>query len=431
MCASVRAWGCALGLVWLVVLVGFSELARAEDPNRQRGRELFVKVWEAKQSEPGGDGLGPMFNERSCTACHMLGGIGGAGPLQHNVELLTAVRPESTQDIAAWSKRLPGFHPGLTNTPTTVLHRFSTDAGYNAFRENIVGLVPKRNSSGPIAELRSRQGDRYIISQRSTTSLFGAGFIDNIDVEDIRNAIGQQMREDPAVVGRFVGRFGWRGQMANLQNFVLGACAIELGLNVPGIRQSPNPLRADASILNDMGPQQCVDLVEFVANLPAPRRLGTTDFNQRERIRAGEDTFRSIGCATCHRQALGGYEEIYTDLLVHDMGARLEDPASPAGTVSTQYYGHSPNLTSPLAVERQREWKTPPLWGLRDSGPYLHDGRAATVEEAIMYHGGQAASAAVRYSALPPGQQSQLLLFLSTLAGPDPTLLARYAVSEQ
>jgi CxxC motif-containing protein (DUF1111 family) len=433
MCASARVWCCALGLVWVSLFAVGGSVALGGRGNPERGRELFVKEWKAGESAATGDGLGPMFNESSCVACHSLGGIGGAGPAHHNVDLLTAA-PLKTSDkrVAAWRQRLREFHPGLSDTTNAVLHKFSSDANYSAFRDRILDLIYNRHSSGPIAELDSANGDRYFISQRNTTPLFGAGIIDSITDAEILETLAQQKRDNPEVVGRFLGRFGWRGQMADLQSFVLGACATELGLSVPGRAQATNPLQSNSPAGKlDMTAEQCDDLFEFIASLPAPRQLRGAGVNQTALIRAGENTFASIGCTVCHRPTLGRAQGIYSDLLMHDVGSRLEDPASASESVSTQYFGRSAGLNSPLASQRRREWKTPPLWGLRDSGPYLHDGRAATIDEAIVYHGGQAASAAVRYGALAPSEKSHLLLFLSTLAGPDPALLARHAVNER
>jgi cytochrome c peroxidase len=77
-------------------------------------------------------------------------------------------------------------------------------------------------------------------------------------------------------------------------------------------------------------------------------------------------------------------------------------------------------LATEETPKRLREWKTPPLWGLRDSGPYLHDGRAETVDQAITLHGGEAAFSVENYRALRSDARTQLLTFLATLAAPDP-----------
>ena len=95
MCALARTRGCEIGLCWLVVLglhraISRKSFAQRGDP--QHGRELFERVWTPGLMPAGGDGLGPMFNRRSCVACHFLGGVGGAGPNQHNVDLITALR---------------------------------------------------------------------------------------------------------------------------------------------------------------------------------------------------------------------------------------------------------------------------------------------------------------------------------------------------
>jgi cytochrome c peroxidase len=155
-------------------------------------------------------------------------------------------------------------------------------------------------------------------------------------------------------------------------------------------------------------------------------------------IRSGEQLFKRVGCAVCHRPSIGNVKGIYSDLLVHVMGSKLADPSmaplSPPAVVTTpsptRYYGGGSvvNLQTPPTVDklaRHQEWKTPPLWGLRDSGPYLHDGRAKTVEEAIAYHGGEAAGCIERYLALPGDARARLLTFLSTLAAPDPSSLPK------
>ena len=104
---------------------------------------------------------------------------------------------------------------------------------------------------------------------------------------------------------------------------------------------------------------------------------------------------------------------IYSDLLLHPMGEVLVGGGS---------YNEPPlNLPKfkPGEGPVASEWRTPPLWGVADSAPYMHDGRAATLEEAIKFHGGQAAAAAGRFAKLSKPEQRQLLGFLETLRAPD------------
>ena len=111
------------------------------------------------------------------------------------------------------------------------------------------------------------------------------------------------------------------------------------------------------------------------------------------------------------------------------MGPRLEDPfgsiPSPSNPIISQgYYGNgrTPGATPtptppPVLAKNARQWKTPPLWELADSAPYLHDGRAATVDDAILWHGGQAFGSREKYRDLSESERGAVLTFLSTLAG--------------
>src|SRR5262249_46767678 len=129
---------------------------------------------------------------------------------------------------------------------------------------------------------------------------------------------------------------------------------------------------------------------------------------------AGKKLFTAVGCADCHTPNLGPAEGIYSDLLLHRMGQDLEGGGS---------YNDPPPVpipdSSPDGSPHPGEWRTPPLWGVADSGPYLHDGRAATLKEAIRLHGGQGARAARRFDTLSAADQDRLVAFLRTLRAPE------------
>jgi CxxC motif-containing protein (DUF1111 family) len=136
-------------------------------------------------------------------------------------------------------------------------------------------------------------------------------------------------------------------------------------------------------------------------------------------MKQGRKLFTDIGCAVCHRQELGGVEGIYSDLLLHDMGPETTDFGSytviePVIASKDRPGGEQPRPASGT------EWRTPPLWGLRDSAPYLHDGRAKTIAEAIHLHGGEGLTAAQKFQQLPSGEQHRLEAFLQTLVAPSP-----------
>jgi hypothetical protein len=151
--------------------------------------------------------------------------------------------------------------------------------------------------------------------------------------------------------------------------------------------------------------------VAYVKALPAPIRLDDPDPRSLE---AGRHAFEEIGCADCHRPSLGNIEGIYSDLLLHDMGPDLI-------SVTVQvYYGPPEKVDVPTAgsLADGSEWRTPPLWGYRDSGPYLHDGRARDLVEAVKAHKGQARDSAARFFHLPQQRQSLIERFLKSLAAP-------------
>ena len=116
--------------------------------------------------------------------------------------------------------------------------------------------------------------------------------------------------------------------------------------------------------------------------------------------------FESAGCAACHRPSLGNVDGIYSDLLLHDMGPALSDSGS--------YYGITePDSSRSKDGVKKQEWRTPPLWGFRDSAPYLHDGRAKNLEEAVALHGGEAKEPAKRFFKLLPVPNASAFRYFS------------------
>lgn len=128
--------------------------------------------------------------------------------------------------------------------------------------------------------------------------------------------------------------------------------------------QAASPLNPEAEARAlDMTQAECDALVSYVRSLPAPGSV--TDVSSD--VENGRRLFQSIGCAGCHTPDLGSIGGIYSDLLLHDMGQQLKDAGAYYEEVDQSDSSSSTRLT---------EWRTPPLWGFPDSGPYLHDGRA-------------------------------------------------------
>jgi CxxC motif-containing protein (DUF1111 family) len=384
-----------------------SDMARA-------GQVLFNHEWKAKDPlSNGGDGLGPVFNAKSCKACHNQGGIGGGGDLEHNV---TAFIVQHKSDEKAregvvhldavkgqQKELLSDLHPDLPHSSRLDLTRLVNIPGQHC---DVV-----------------RFPEGIHISQRNTPALFGAKLIDEIPDRDII-AIERKERlkwglapsdNESAPVGRShrladgrIGRFGWKAQTASLSDFVQNACANELGLSNPGHPQ-PTPLNKPnyQQVGLDLTLDQCNQITAFVASLPKPQKV-----NDGQSAHDGEKVFANIGCANCHVPDLGSVDGIYSDLLLHRMGQTLIGGGS---------YGQPPPEdpnSKPHDGPLADEWRTPPLWGVADSAPYMHDGRAKTLQEAIRFHAGQAATSAQRFAQLPVGEQMQLVSFLKSLRAP-------------
>ncbi|MHC5537053.1 di-heme oxidoredictase family protein [Singulisphaera rosea] len=477
-----------------------------------RGREIFLREWSPGfVPDSGGDGLGPVYNDTSCVACHNAGASGGAGPASKNVEILTALPvsgdleggsgqgdPSQGQpagvaaagDGAGGSSSGPAIppspefealakrHSGFRSASSVVLHRFGTDPNFRAWRSNLLGddrNLPQRvsdaKSSRPDPDERAkaeieglverirqrgtvevgtfRDGKiSLLLTERNTPPLFGTGLIDAIPGEVLKAAARKGHPGFPEIKGRVsynkgarIGRFGWKAQIASLEEFVLTACSVELGLEVPGHSQAAVPNAPGYKAPGfDLEKAESEDLIGFVRSLPAPEvAMASGDLESRFR-REGRDFFEAIGCATCHTPTIGAASGIYSDLLLHDMGQDLGDSgvygSSAPDSVELATVGPAPpidlkNLTGDMPSARPKgeevivgakrvEWRTPPLWGFRDSGPYLHDGRAETLEEAVALHGGEATMTSERFFRLPHRSRLQIEAFLKSLIAPTP-----------
>lgn len=418
----------AFGVFWTFLSGGMPVIwgpsARAADI--AAGRELFEHEWQPGDPLAHGDGLGPVFNAKSCAACHFQGGLGGGGSAKHNA-VGFEVLPR------------PGDHTYLTGT----IHNFSTSP---ATQESMAVLKKQfptikgrtitetRNDPhcGPYTRTTIIPDfDPIGTESVQTTALFGAGWIDLISEKAILK--NQRARAISAVVEEFqfqatvipvgkvrtlpdgrVGKFGWKGQFATLEEFVAAACANEIGLGTPITQQAKPMLDQSSEAAPDLDRKQFRSLVAFVKTLPKPVEEYSTE------AKAGKALFSSIGCAACHVPNLGGVNGVYSDFLLYS----LDQPPPPGGGQggSGNYDREPPvelNLPSrPETLPRQSEWKTPPLWGVADSAPYMHDGSAATLADAIRRHQGDAKSVSDAYSKLSGDDQKAVIAFLKSLKAP-------------
>lgn len=390
---------------------------RASAADVAAGRELFEHEWTPNDPLAHGDGLGPVFNARSCAACHFQGGLGGGGGVEHNATAFEVFpRPGD-----------PEFHAGT-------VHNFSVDAGHKESERLVRKMFPvvrgrTITSGSPDCPTTTTIPDFDPVRTQAVqpTALFGVGWVELIsDRAILRNArnrslsaTARELRGEfgDVPVGRVrhvdggVGKLGWKAQFARLDRFVAAACANELGLGTPLTEQAKPLSDPGRSAAPDLDKKQFKQLVGFVKSLPKPVEVGGGEAAVR-----GKELFASVGCATCHVSDMGGVKGVYSDFLLYT----LNDPPPPGGGGE---YGPPPppqlNLPDrPDDEPKPEEWKTPPLWGVADSAPYLHDGSAKTLRDAVLRHRGDAKSVTKNYLALAAGDQAAVVSFLGTLKAP-------------
>lgn len=398
----------------------------ASAATKQAGQELFEHEWTPNDPLAKGDGLGPVFNAKSCVACHFQGGVGGGGEVAHNAVGFEALGTPADPEFRTGTIHNFSTEPALKESLKVVKKRFPVvkfqappppppgegHCGYNP---------PPRPDFDPVRT-----------ESVQPTALFGAGWVDRISGKaitynmmnrfvkgavkelqlDFSDTVGGRARLLP---GGRVGKFGWKAQFATLEEFVAAACANELGLGTPATAQAVSIAAKDApEVSADLDRRQFRALLAFVDTLPKPVEIAPASPADQEKAARGKDLFTSVGCAVCHVPDLGGVSGVYSDLLLHV----LENP-NPKGGFGDGYGPEPlPEHPRPDDLPRPEEWKTPPLWGVADSAPYFHDGASDTLDAAVLRHQGEAKTVTANYRKLPPADQQAVVAFLKTLKAP-------------
>lgn len=350
----------------------YSELEAA------RGKALFDRPWTAAGGA-GPAGLGPLFNARSCAECHPAGGRGDpAGPA-----LVLRLAPGSPLGRQLQVRAVAGVE--VEGRPEIVTDSRDVALG-DGTRVELRRLRPTPDGSLRLAP--PLRGAALLARVPRTAVLAGADPADR-DGDGVRGIPG------PGVVGRTAAEPTLAGQVAD-------ALALDMGVSTPtrpGSAGDCTAVQVDCLKTAGVGPVEAdaTVLQNLAAYLEALRPLPAGPAHD-----AGEAAFAGLGCAACHRPSFtipsdpsvtGTTTETvrpYTDLLLHDLGDEMAD-------VTT------------------RSWRTAPLWGLRDGGPYLHDGRATSLAEAILWHGGEAGAARERFRTAGGDERAALLAFLAQL----------------
>ena len=390
--ASLRAGGFVVVVLGCIVLGGrggssppdfgdpLPALTAAQRERFDAGKADFQEIETVE------DGLGPVFNDVSCASCHSVAAVGGGSAI-------VETRFGTVTD---------GRFDPLSRLGGSLIQKHGIGAAAEC--EYLDEIVPP---------------DATIVAGRRTTPLFGLGLVDAVPDSTFRRLALAQKLDGDGIAGFVsvvtnlstglpaVGKFGWKGQVPSLFQFAGDAYVNEMGITNPQFPDENCPAGDCASLscnpvpeLNDDGEgvQKFADFMTFLA--PPPRGPITVA------AAFGEHVFHRIGCASCHvatlrtgTNAAVALDRVtfhpYSDFLLHDMG--------PLGDGITQNRATG------------RFMRTAPLWGVRKLTTFLHDGRATTLEQAILAHEGQGRRARDRYARLPGYEKSWLVAFLNSL----------------
>lgn len=370
-----------------------------------RGEALFHKDWlDPGAPYPAARPLaGPHHDRSACPACHLEARREGLRTPPRAVHLVA--RPAHATD-----RRRFGVQVTTRSLPPHLAEaRVEID-----YRHHLVRYADgqQRRLRKPVARAVDSAGRAFDVNLRAAPLLFGWGLLENVDRTMIAHFDDPEDRNGDGISGRRPlvpdartgglrpGLFGWKMAHPTLEQQIAAALAHDMGVTSPATCSPACPPEIDRQAL--------AALTEYVRHLGVPdQRRGAGD----PAMAQGEKLFGTSGCSACHVPVVltrrgGGYpfsEQMvwaYTDLMLHDMGDRLADAGdAPEG----------------------REWRTAPLWGiglveaLLPAHGFLHDGRARSIEEAILWHGGEAARSRQRFMRLSAGQRRALLVFVRAL----------------
>jgi CxxC motif-containing protein (DUF1111 family) len=392
------------------------------------GDNTFDQTFVAPPS-PIFTGLGPIYNNISCVNCHRNDGEGNPTTGSSTAGLLMRISQEGT-DANGGPLPIDGFGTQIQD-----------QAVIGAQPEATVNIsyidVPVSYPDGTTATLRQPTYTlensylplpaNYFLSPRLAPPLVGMGLLENIPESTILSFVDANDANGDGITGQAnyvydpytkkteLGRFGLKANTPTL--LVQVATAYQQDMGVTSYVQPAESAYGQTQmnvVHGDVQPELVDsllnDVVYYVRTLAVPARRNVTDAD----VQQGAIFFNQLNCSGCHRPTIQTGVDItlgqisnqrihpYTDLLLHDMGDGLED-----------------NRPDYLASGSQ--WRTAPLWGIgllpsATGVPYyLHDGRARTLEEAILWHDGEAKNAKQQFMQLNITQRNQLIKFLQSL----------------
>lgn len=429
-------------------------------PEFHAGKALAHQPWvKAPTITTARDGLGPLYNARTCLFCHINGGRGilpknedalligaflrlsipGSDPIQ-------GVIPEPTYGDQLQSQSISLTHQ-LRHIESAKLKSDDREVSPEAYVH--IGWEFKDFSypDGSVTELRFPKvrienlgygpfHPNTMTSLRNAPPIHGVGLLESIAQEDINKQADPDDLDDNGISGRInlvwdhetkktvPGRFGLKANKVSVRLQTAAAFANDVGISNPIFPEqscTEKQTQCKRATTGDDAPQDdgpAVELpesllslvVNFTRNLGVPVRRNADDPITLK----GRELFYTTGCHQCHRPSYNTSmntelphlsEQIiwpYSDLLLHDMGPELAD-------------------NRPDYLATGSEWRTPPLWSVglsqqvNGAANFLHDGRARTIEEAILWHGGEAEITKMAFAELEPEKRAALIRFVESL----------------
>ena len=398
------------------------------------GDGVFVKIWVSSPSSTrSSDGLGPLFNARSCQSCHVKDGR-GRPPVPGDAAVSMVLRLSAGPDGRAPEPVYGGQLQNRSVQGIPAEGRMTVAWEEVPVRLGGGSWVSLRRPRYGLADLRyGPPAPDLRMSPRVAPPMIGAGLLEAVPDRDILARADPEDSDGDGISGRpnrvwseehgkaMLGRFGWKAGQPTLVQQAAAAFRGDIGISTPlfplpyGDCTETQPACRDAPHGGDANGVEAGDtlfdvLMFYVRNLAVPARRKP----EHPLVLQGKRLFYEAGCTGCHtpkfvtrRASIGAEQSFqliwpYTDLLLHDMGPGLAD-------------------NRPEGEATGREWRTPPLWGIgltevvNGHRFFLHDGRARGLLEAVLWHGGEAEAAKERVVDMTEEEREALLAFLRSL----------------
>lgn len=404
------------------------------------GNSFFRNPWViAPATTTVRDGLGPLFNANACQSCHIRDGRGHPPEPGHLSSVSMLVRlsipavEEKDQAIRQRLGAVPEPSYGLQLQDFAVAPVSAEGQVQVEYTKHTITLADRTQVElrRPIVNITDLAygplHPNVQTSARIASPMIGLGLLAAIKEDELKAQEDPEDRNGDGISGRLnrvwshdqndiaIGRFGWKAGQPTIEQQNLAAFHGDLGVtSTLFIEQNCQAVQHDCKALIHGGSPELTEYVHkqvnfYSHNLAVPVRRQTDS----PAIQRGEHIFYKLGCAACHRPTWTtgpakhswlSQQTIhpFTDLMLHDMGPELAD-------------GRDEFLAT------GSEWRTPPLWGLGLSAIvagqafYLHDGRARSILEAILWHGGEAAASRNAVQQLTTEERQALLAFLHSL----------------